>query len=292
MPELPRLRLSEDHADYQIASKIEAAILTSAGGLEQFSAKFPRLLRQAIDEVIDSARSGRFTIDELASTEKTYLGTKIEILLRNYLHVPLGKKMDLLIDGIEVDVKNTIGSTWMIPLEAYGHPCILVSEVESTALCSFGIVVITDRVLREGANRDKKKSLTAKAVENDVHWILRQHPYPVNFWLTLNHEDRTAIITPRGGTVRVKELFKRHLRTPISRTLIEALAQQKDPMRRLRKNGGARDPLEIDGIVVLSGAYCKSLIQRLGLPRCSRDEFVAIKPVSTEERRLLAEFLN
>ena len=66
------------------------------------------MLRQAIDEVIDSYRSGRFTVAELEKTEKTYLGTKIEILLRNHLKLKKGKTLDLDVDGIEVDVTRAL----------------------------------------------------------------------------------------------------------------------------------------------------------------------------------------
>ncbi len=39
-------------------------------------------VRDAIDEVIDTARTGRFSPTQLNGQEKTYIGTKIEILIR------------------------------------------------------------------------------------------------------------------------------------------------------------------------------------------------------------------
>ncbi|WP_035354680.1 NaeI family type II restriction endonuclease [Edaphobacter aggregans] len=71
------------HQDYVLIKQLEAAILRHAGGFEKFRVDIPQLLRRAIDEVIDSARSNRFTLIEIEKTEKTYIGTKIEILLRN-----------------------------------------------------------------------------------------------------------------------------------------------------------------------------------------------------------------
>jgi hypothetical protein len=115
----------ESHQDYVLIKRLEAAILRHAGGIDKFKVDIPQLLRRAIDEVIDSARSNRFTLIEIEKTEKTYIGTKIEILLRNHLQMSKGKVLDLSIDGIEVDIKNTIGSNWTIPIEALGHPCIL-----------------------------------------------------------------------------------------------------------------------------------------------------------------------
>jgi len=128
------LRLSESHVDYALLTRLEAAIHAGAGGKDKFKEAIPAMLRQAIDEVIDTARSKRFTLSELEKTEKTYLGTKVEILLRNALGAERGRHMDLTIDGVEVDVKNTIGSAWTIPNEALGHVCILISTNGSFGL--------------------------------------------------------------------------------------------------------------------------------------------------------------
>ena len=46
---------------------------------EQF---FGGIVRRAIDEVIDGPRTGRWSMDQLTRTEKSYVGSKIEILLR------------------------------------------------------------------------------------------------------------------------------------------------------------------------------------------------------------------
>ena len=111
-----------------------------------------------MDEVIDAPRSKRFTIKEIEKTEKTYIGTKVEILVRNHLNIPKGKTLDLAIDGIEVDIKNTVGNNWMIPLEAIGHPCILIKLDEETAKCSFGIIVIRQRFSTRSIETKKRRS--------------------------------------------------------------------------------------------------------------------------------------
>jgi hypothetical protein len=268
------LRLTDAHVDYALLTKIETAIYAAIGGREKFAEVIPAMLRQAIDEVIDTARSKRFTLAELEKTEKTYLGTKIEILLRNELDVGRGTHMDLMIDGVEVDVKNTIGSAWTIPNEAIGHVCILISTDEIKSLCSFGLIVIRPEILNLGRNRDGKTTIKKADLVN-VHWMLRNEPYPSNFWLDLDPEVRRKIVTPRGGTDRVAMLFRLCQGIPISRKIIVALGQQDDPMRRIRRNGGARDPLGPEGIAVLSGKTQKRKIAELGLPYCRPDQFVS-----------------
>ena len=187
------LRLAESHCDYALLTRLERAIYAGAGGKAKFEEDIPALLRQAIDEVIDPARSKRFTLDEIQSTEKTYLGTKIEILLRNALGLEFGEEMDLLIDGVEVDVKNTIGPSWTIPNEAVGHVCILISTNEAKAICSFGLIFIRAEILNAGRNRDQKTTIK-KAQLTNAHWLLRDAPYPPNFWLGLEPEHRRAIV--------------------------------------------------------------------------------------------------
>jgi hypothetical protein len=274
MTVLMPLRLAESHIDYALLVRLEEAIYKAAGGRDRFGEVIPSMLRQAIDEVIDTARSKRFTLEEIEKTEKTYLGTKIEILLRNELDVGRGAHMDLIIDGVEVDVKNTVGTSWTIPNEAVGHVCILISTNESKSICSFGLVVIRPEILNLGKNRDGKTTIKKAQLAN-VHWLLKDAPYPGNFWLSLEVEARRAIVTPRGGTDRVAMLFRLCQRTPISRKIVVALAQQDDPMKRLRKNGGARDSLASEGIVILSGKMQKKYIAQLGLPYCRPDEFIS-----------------
>ena len=277
----------EAHRDRFLMHFLHDALLRHAGGWTKFQRDIPRLLRRAIDEVIDSARSRRYTIAEIEKTEKTYIGTKIEILLRNHLRLERGEVLDLSIDGVEVDVKNTVRFAWTIPNEALGHPCILISANEETARCSFGLIVIRHDVLNAGRNRDQKTTITKEGLKN-AHWLLKDFPYPANFWQHLPSQDRASITRPRGGTERASMLFRLYQRRPIPRDVVEALAQQKDPMKRLRKNGGARDILKRESVALLSGKKHAVLIADLRLPHCQRDEFISISPESALEEELLA----
>ena len=243
-------------------------------------------MRKAIDEVIDSPRTNRFTLDETEKTEKTYLGTKIEILLRSWLGFPKGNILDLSIDGIECDVKSTMHQTWMIPSEAMGHPCLLVKTDEESARFSIGLIVIRKEVLTSGRNQDGKSSIS-KAGKGLIRWILQNEPYPENFWQNLSPDLRHAITSKSSGTARVTALFRNVQGKPISRSLVLAVAQQKDAMKRLRKNGGARDPLVRDGIALLSGNYDSQLIKALNLPKCGKDEFISFCPIEEADLSLL-----
>lgn len=279
-------RLGESHRDYALLTRLEASILKQADGREKFDEDIPRLLRQAIDEVIDTPRSQRFLLSELEKTEKTYIGTKIEIVLRNHLDLPRGTKLDVLIDGVEVDIKNTTAKNWMIPTEAVGHPCILIRADEKLAKCWFGLVVIRDEILRKGVNRDKKASISASSFQH-VHWMLYQHDYPKNFWEDVSPQDLKKVTASHFGTQRLVALFSLYLGTPIPRQIVLSLAPQKDSLKRLRKNGGARDLLQKQGIALLSGKYHSQIISALGLPFCNADSFISMRPSKPHEIELL-----
>ena len=279
-------RLDPAHRDYELLTKIEEALVRQAGGWDKFCVDIPRLLRQAIDEVIDSYRSHRFTVAELEKTEKTYLGTKIEILLRDHLKLKKGKTLDLDVDGIEVDVKNTIGRNWTIPNEARNQPCLFISTDEKKAVCSLGLMLVRPEVLNPGRNRDEKTTVAAASFEH-IHWLLLNAPYPENFWEKIGSAALKKLTAPRGGTERLALLFKNYQGQPISRAIVQALVQKKDYMKRLRKNGGARDLLFQEGIALLSGNYDRATIEKLGLPVIGKDYFISFKPENPEDIALL-----
>lgn len=271
--------------DYTVVKAIEAELIKKAKGLDQLKKDLPVLIRLAIDEVIDPTRTGRVYASELEKTEKTYIGTKVEILVRNYFHLPKGI-LDLRIAGYDVDVKNTLGQTWMIPREAVGKPCILVASDEGKRNCFFGIFVAHPHNLTNGSNQDKKKSVSA-AGASTIHWILVNEPYPKSFWAEIGEPKTQAIMRGKTGNERVETLFRQVQRKIVHRDIIQAVGLQKDYMRRTRAGGGARDKLATEGIAVLSGKYHSGLIAELGLPLATKDEFISIAPATGDEWDIL-----
>lgn len=279
--------LSPSHIDYVDLSGLEQDLLDAVKGQELFEEKLRSFFRSAIDEVIDTARTGRFFLSDLEKTEKTYLGTKFEILLRDWLQVPKGVVLDLLIGGREVDVKSTTGgkSGWMIPLEAIGHLCILLRVNEEQSTCAVGLARARPEYLRSGENRDRKTSFSAEGTKN-IWWMVQDFAYTPNFWTLISTELRNQIMAPRGGTERLAVLFENCLETPVSRVLIASIAAQDDFMKRIRRNGGARDHLAPKGIAVLYSENDRDLMLSLGLKFGSR-EFVSYRPKSASEAQQL-----
>jgi hypothetical protein len=283
---MPTRPLKPTHPDYATLEPVVRTILAKAGGLLTFAADVPQLIRTAIDEVIDAPRTNRFTLDETEKTEKTYLGTKIEILLRSHLRLPKGSVLDLNVGGTEVDIKNTMGGNWSIPVENVGYPAILIRSKESTAQCDVGLVVVKDEYLNPGQNRDSKRGISAVGATN-IWWILSRHPYPPNFWEVLPKPERDKIMAAGGGTQRLAALFERIQKRPISRNQVQAVSQQHDYMKRIRRNGGARDFLAPKGIALLWGRGDRDLIAQLRLGPVGDEEFISYRPTDPAEIKLL-----
>ena len=110
--------------------------------------------------------------------------------------------------------------------------------------------------------------------------------YPENFWASLGTA-ASEITDLSGGTERIAALFRYVQGRRISRNAVEALARQKDYMKRIRRNGGARDFLSPEGIAILWGKKDQALIEALGLPQCTPDEFISFKPVTESNIALL-----
>ena len=279
--------LDEDHPDFSDLAGLEADLFKAVDGREVFYEKLRSFFRSAIDEVIDTARTGRFFLSDLEKTEKTYLGTKFEIHRSDWLGVPKGVVLDLQIGGREVDVKSTTGggSGWMIPPEAIDQLCVLlrVNEVDST--CAVGIVRARPAYLRASKNRDAKTSFSAAGRAN-IWWLAQDFSYTQNFWALISDETREFIMEPRGGTHRLARLFSECLEVPVSRVLIASIAAQDDFMKRIRKNGGARDILSPKGIAILYSEIHRDVMRELGLTFGSR-EFVSYKPRNEVEAQKL-----
>ncbi|MBM3783297.1 MAG: hypothetical protein FJW30_03000 [Acidobacteria bacterium] len=265
-----------------IVAEIELEILRQAKGIANFRAKFPPLLRAEIDRVIDSHHTGRYFLRELEKTEKTYLGTRVEIALRHFLGLSKGEKLDLRIGEREVDIKNTVRSNWSIPPETQGYCCVLIRIDEDRALFDFGLVRITEDILNPGGNRDGKRSISAVGLES-VRWIFEREPYPANFFNSLRPETLNELRLLKTGAARMAALFRELVGTPVSREAVIAVVRQNDSLKRLRKNGGARDALEREGIALLSGKYDTALIAAMGLPPCGPTEFISFRPVTGEQ---------
>jgi hypothetical protein len=269
--------VSPDHPDFPLVSRIGKEIERLAGGSQTLGHQFPLLVQDAVDFVVDPIRTARTHISDLDSVEKTFVGLKIEHFLRDFLGVPKQLR-DLRIDGLDVDVKNTVSNTWMIPPETFANsdPCVLVMVATVERTCSLGVIQARPEYLN-APNRDGKRGVRAASFEN-VLWLLRKAPLPESRFAGLDMARFRELRRMKGGTKRAAQFFREHLRKVVHRVVLHGLLyDQDDYMKRLRGNSGARDVLNKEGIALLSGAYHSSAMPHFGLAPCGRDEFCAVE---------------
>jgi len=245
------------------------------------------VLRRAFDEVLDGQRTGRFLYEELANSEKTYVGTKVEILLREEFQLARGpepKRLDFSIEGIGVDCKYTQDASWMIPIEAVDELCLLVTASDASARFSLGLLRCSMDLLN-APNRDRKRGIS-KAGRLRAWWMWQDRPMPENLLRTLPTTEIQAIFADQGsGQQRVNELFRRVHGRIIRREVTLTVARQDDSMKRARD---ARLHLQPEGIMVLGHQNQHPRIAAdLGLPVPNKGQFVACRVVSATPSRLL-----
>lgn len=244
-------------------------------GLEE---RFAEVFRQSIDEVLDGQRTGRYDVNHLAKTEKTYLGTKVEIVCQDAFGIERGRHMDYSISGHEVDAKFSIEKayTQSIPREAVGQICLLLHADDHRQKFTVGLLRITPDVLSPGkGNQDGKRTILASARKR-IRWLIADGTLPENLLLNLSSEVRDSIF--RGAASRqqrVNQLFRLVQGRIIRRETVLAVAQQDDGPKRARD---ARIQLRGDGILVLGHQEAHPRIaQDLELPVPRKGEWVSIR---------------
>jgi hypothetical protein len=287
MRTLPSSLIAPGHPDYQDLAVIRDEIVGRLGSLEEVRSRFPLLVRDAVDFVLDPVRTARTRLAELDNVEKTFIGLKLEHFVRDMLDVPKDLR-DLVICGKDVDVKNTVGDNWSIPQESYrnSEPCLLVAVDDTKHTCFLGLIIAKLAYLHKGCNRDTKRGVSAEGFRH-IMWLLNDEPFPASKFMGLDMERFRSLRKELAGSERAAQFFRENLRRVVHRDVAQALLfDQYDYMKRLRSNGGAPDILKHEEIAILIGTYLRdrNLAVQLGFPALKQDEIVSIKPRTNTER--------
>lgn len=235
---------------------------------------FGRAIRQSIDEVLDGPRTGRWDFSQLEKTEKTYVGTKVEIVVRAALELERGPNLDLEIEGNDVDTKWAMNSAWQIPVEAVDQLCLCIGGLSHVTQFQVGVVRCSAENLNVGENRDRKRTLSAIGRAAMRH-LVEPTAVPTNFVADMDPDIRAEVMGHDTIQGRVTALFRLVPYTPIPRSAIGTVARTTgDPMRRVRADSWAGDPLE--GMQILSAQYGNAVVEALGYPRMERNHFMSI----------------
>lgn len=262
-------------------------------------ARFARVLRESLDQVLDGPRTMRYRYGDLRKTEKTHVGTIVEINLGKEFGLADGEEMDYRVAGLDVDCKYSMFTRgWELPLESLGHLVLLTWADDDRSMWSAGLWRVDPRLLGRGqGNRDRKRKMLKEGAEQIV-WLWRDAELDENLLLHLPPATVALVfahVGPRKGQQRVNELFRQVQKRIIRREVVLTVAQQKDGPRRARM---AREPKQLgrEGILVLGHyEWDVTVAQRLGLPVPSSGEWVSarVAPADTAgEGTFLAEELH
>ncbi|MEB3021485.1 NaeI family type II restriction endonuclease [[Mycobacterium] crassicus] len=272
--------------------------------------RFRWALRDSLDELLDGQRTGRWAYQHLSKTEKTYLGTAVEVNLTKEFEFRNGDHLDWQIAGRDIDCKfsKDLGG-WEIPMEMYlcadhgdrqgkaDHPALLTWFDDTTSRWAAGLITITDESLRwktddngdtvRAYNRDNKRRLAESSAEA-VYWLWDglQTDLPRNLLLHLNADARGRVFSfPSSGQKRVDQLFREVQGQIVGRQTVLTVGQQDDAPKRVRD---ARLHLRQEGIVVLGHQDSHPTVATsLGLPVPVKGEWIAVRlaPVSETDGR-------
>jgi hypothetical protein len=261
--------------------------------LDPAGAQVASVLRDTLDQIYDGQHTGRWSYDQLHKTEKTHVGTLVEINLHRQFGFADGTATDYRIAGIEVDCKYSMTyGGWELPPEAIDHICLLITTNDQRSSWDAGLVRVSSNLLRAGANRDAKRQLTAGGHAHiRTLWPGNQR-LDENLFLNLAAGIRDRIFNARAtrgsqhGQARTNELFRLVQHRIIRRAELATVAQQDDFMKRARGNGGARTQLRAEGILVLGHQDNDPLIAAaLGLPIPAKGEFVSGRVIPAQDDR-------
>lgn len=259
-----------DPAIQEVADRINS--------LDPSGTRIAQVLRKTFDQLYDGQNTGRYRWEQLYKTEKTHYGTLVEINLHREFGFENGELLDYRIAGYEVDCKYSQRMNgWMIPPEARDQLCLLVWADDAAAIWSMGLVRMRAEFLSAGTNRDQKSSLN-EAGRQAVFWLHQNAPLPPNVLLQLDQSKVAEILRIPSGAKRVNELFRLAMGMRVGEAAVATMAQQKDYMKRVRSNGGARTALRSEGIIIL-GQYKahREIAKALGVPVPGDGESVSVR---------------
>lgn len=146
-------------------------LFTTLRAIDDFELRYGKVIREAMDYVIDAEKMGRTRLAEAEKAEKTIFGMKVEAYLGHEFSWDRGNKLDFYVADVEFDSKATIGKTWMIPPEAFGEICLLTRIDEKNDFFQAGLLRANLDMLTPGSNQDKKKSISATG-KRHIQWLI------------------------------------------------------------------------------------------------------------------------
>jgi hypothetical protein len=244
-------------------------------------------IRDSFDQIYDGQHTGRWDYRQLNKTEKTHIGTLVQINVHRYLTLADGEDLDYRIAGVDVDAKwSRMVGEWEIPEEMYlkngPQVALVIWGNDYTARWAAGLVRTEEQYLRpKGNQRDKKRKLN-EAGNDRILWLRRDGELQPNQLLrALTAEQRQTVLGQRSGQACVNALFNELQGVLVNRASVLTAAMQADSPKRVRD---ARERLKSKGIVIL-GHYAPhpEIARTWGLPEPVLGSYVSARVAPAHE---------
>ncbi|WP_280215852.1 NaeI family type II restriction endonuclease [Nocardia cyriacigeorgica] len=250
-----------------------SALIAELLRLDPAGSRLANAVRRAMNSVLDGARTGRYSLEQLTKTEKAMLGTQVKFEVQREFKLKSARTVDFALGGTEFALRfSTVRQNWSFPRESDGRIALCVTANEKSSLWSAGLIRVELQLLSGGMNQDGKRTLNREG-RDAIQWLHRDQPLPDNVLTQLSAFDIDAIFSAATGRQRVTELLRRAQGRLISNNDVATVAMQDDAMRRVRE---VRPKLAEEGILVLSGNSSEGVetARRLGIPVPSPGELV------------------
>lgn len=225
---------------------------------------FGELARQAIDEVLSLGKK-RHSVAQLEAPEQTYIGTRLEILVRDALDFAPGKRADASIAGIETDIKWSKSQDWMIGPENLDTVCLGIGSNRVLETVSVGLFIPHRQQFGGATNRDQKFTAGGPYRRAYVTWVVRDAELPSNFIEQLSEADRDRIMSGASAQERVRLLAECVPNQPVPRSAIRYVTLNKDDFMRRTREDKTRKSSPLGDMVCLSAKYKKKELERLDI---------------------------
>lgn len=237
-------------------------------------------IRDTFDQIYDGQWTGRWDYRQLNKTEKTHVGTLIQINMQKELNLTDGDDLDYKIAGVEVDCKwsMTFGG-WEIPREMWEKQgpqiALVIWGNDYTSRWLAGLVRTEEQHLKPiGKQRDGKRRLNDQGLDR-ILWLQNGGDLLPNALLALDPATRAVILGSSSGQECVNRLFRAMQGQLVDRATVVTVAMQADSPKRVRE---ARKLLAPEGIVIF-GHYAPqpAFARALGLPEPTMGSFVSAR---------------
>lgn len=213
----------------------------------------------SIDYVLDGAYTGNLDITQLLPQEKTLIGVKLESRVLEALKLPKTPPLDTEIDHVPVDIKNSVGTSWMIPIEGQCRLCLLIGIDQANDRFSAHIFRAHRKFLGGDdtvGNGDRKRGINKRSRERyavpvfDPVWTA----IPRNPLRDLTPEQHELVFQPGNGLKNRSVLLFRFLPGVVipRRAFLTVGTRLLDPMRRIRQ--AREELLKEHGLLVLNAS--------------------------------------